>query len=108
MDFEKNWTVLETYEKSKDETLLELLDDVYTKAEKYATMRLAWRKMTVEEKCAKDSLRTSLHDVFIDSLKIINRYALKCEYEPLTLSDDRKEIGDFACFIVYKLSCRER
>ena len=108
MDFEKNWAVLEMYEKANDEVLAELIDEVYTKAEKYAAMRLAWRKMTVEEKCAKDSFRTSLHDVFIDSLKIINRYVLKCEYEPLTLSDDRKTIGDFACFIVYKLSCRER
>ena len=71
----------------------------------YTNIRAKWSLMTNEERASNDSLKTKLHNSFIDRLNIYKRYI--CKQGIKLLSDelttkDRKTIGDFANYLVYK------
>ena len=108
MDFEKNWALIEEYQANRDEILLELINDLISQALKYARMRLDWYGFSREERADKDSLRSSIHDRFIDNLNILNRYLTKEGMEALATDDDRKIVGDFACSIAYQVALEMR
>ena len=67
--------------------------------------------MTTKERVDSDKHRTSLHDSFINNLKMFFRY---CEQKGRNLElkslleKDRKEIGDFANYIVFKEVIKSR
>lgn len=96
--------------KMDDNTIQELLSDVFTLAKQYSDIRYNWFFMSREEKMEKDAGRSMKHDRFIDSLNILNRYLTKnflSEYV-IEVSPDRKMAGDFANRLVYEieLHCR--
>lgn len=67
----------------------------------YAEVRTRWSLMTVSERADQDARRTALHNVAIDALNRLSREArshgLSNEWRA-TLGDDRKLIGDLACW----------
>ena len=73
----------------------------------YAKMRADWEFMSREERIKKDELRTSFHNDFMTSVKLLIRLANK--YYDSKWSDlqkeaetmHRKEFGDIACYITY-------
>ena len=96
--------------KIDDNTIQELLSDVFTLAKQYSDIRYNWFFMSREEKKEKDAGRSMKHDRFIDSLNILNRYLTKkflSEYV-IEISSDRKIVGDFANQLVYEIElyCR--
>lgn len=92
-----------------DETLMEIYNDFCASAIKYAHMRAEWFLFSLEQKHEKDSLRTSYHDRFIVQLKALLRYCTNTySAEFSELPDDRKVIGDFACFVTYQIALSMR
>jgi hypothetical protein len=67
--------------------------------------------MKAQDRQDADAGRTAAHNAFIDALNILSR-AMKKEGKDnewrRLLGDDRKEIGDFACFLVAHLGILAR
>lgn len=82
----------------------DLFRNLITAAVKYAQSRAGWPLWDREKRMEKDSSRTSQHNQVIDSFNILARY-LRSQGKPATwrdvLGDDRKRIGDFACYLVF-------
>lgn len=89
----------------------DLLTDVLRAAIRYSQIRAEWILLTIEERHEVDARRTAAHNAFIDALNILSRAMKKAgqdnEWRRL-LGDDRKEIGDFACFLVAHLGVLAR
>lgn len=87
-----------------DEDMVELLDELLEKCFNYAMMRMNWSLYTREEKMDKDSLRTSRHDTVITSFNMLSRYlemnGKKAGWRE-KLGENRKCIGDFACYLAF-------
>ena len=97
---EEIYHVMEANIDRRDEDIAGMYKDMKARAVKYANIRAGWNLLSTAEKREKDPSRTSAHDAFIASLGSIARLegdAGKQWRE--RLSDDRKRIGDFACFI---------
>ena len=83
---------------------MDFYNDFLAKGFKYAHIRSEWELLENNERAEKDSYRTSVHNSFITSINILSRL---CESEGIDnswrikLTDDRKIIGDFACFVAY-------
>lgn len=88
----------------KDEDKMEFYDDMIKKACSYAKIRGEWEYMTKEEKMDADQGRTIKHNAFIDSVNILSRLitndGVNSDWRE-KLGDNRKRVGDFACFIAY-------
>lgn len=83
-----------------DEDVVDLYNRLIEKAIRYAHIRAGWDALTREEKLEKDESRTAVHDSFISSINIISRTeGENGSYWREQLGNDRKRIGDFACFI---------
>lgn len=71
-------------------------------AVRYAQFRVEWRLATREERAAMDGHRTHLHTALIDACNILSRRMRECaednEWRSL-VGEDRREIGDFACWL---------
>lgn len=73
----------------------------------YAEIRSRWHLYDREERMEKDPGRTLSHNAFISSINMFSRFQLMNGVQPLwreKLGDEkenRKKIGDFACFIAY-------
>ncbi len=82
----------------------DLYKDVFAAAVKYSQSRAGWPLWDREKRMEEDSLRTTRHNQAIDSFNILARY-LKNQGKPAAwrdaLGDDRKRIGDFACYLVF-------
>jgi hypothetical protein len=94
----------ECYGKISAEDKEDYYKDMLEKAFKYSGIRCEWELMTGEERSEKDPYRTSVHNGFIISLNVLARLA---ELEGIDaswlgkLGENRKRIGDFACFLTY-------
>ena len=68
----------------------------------YAGIRAQWQLSTPEERLAMNEGRTRAHDAFIEACDVMGR-GMANENEDVSwrgkLGDDRKEIGDFACYL---------
>ncbi len=68
----------------------------------YARIRSEWQLSTLEERVAMNAKRTALHDAFIEACDVMGR-RMASETEDASwredLGNDRKEIGDLACYI---------
>lgn len=82
----------------------DLFKNLITAAVKYSQSRAGWPLWDREKRIDEDFNRTSRHNQVIDSLNILARY-LKSQGKPASwrdaLGDDRKRIGDFACYLVF-------
>lgn len=93
----------------KDEDILALYNGLIEKAIRYAHIRAQWKTLSREQKMEKDDSRSSAHNAFISSVNIIARTegSIGSQWKE-RLTDDRKRIGDFACYIAlfYGLDAR--
>ena len=94
----------ESIAKCEHEAKKELWDDFVQRCFKYTLVRCKWEFMDYQERIDADPSRTRMHDTVIDSIEILARLANK---EGMDISwredlgDERKRIGDFACFVTY-------
>lgn len=83
---------------------MDFWNDCIKSAMEYSHVRNEWEFMSREEKIAADGGRTVRHTGFIITVDVLARIA---EAEGVDnswrkeLGDDRKRIGDFACYIAY-------
>ena len=96
-------------EDRRDPEDAELYDDMYARAVRYANIRAGWNMLTREKKLETDDSRTSAHDAFIIALNIVARLqgAAGAGWRA-RLGDERKRIGDFACYLALFLSLEAR
>ena len=91
-------------ERCAAEDTMELYNEFLQKALEYTIFRNRWEYMSREEKMEMDASRTSSHNSIITAVNILARLE---DQEGVDhswreeLGDDRKRIGDFACFVVY-------
>ena len=82
--------------------LVDLKDKMILAAIRYARIRVDWHLLTLSERKDFDSERTIAHNSFIDSCNILSRNMAKNGEDNswrMLLGNDRKEIGDFACWL---------
>ena len=79
-----------------------LREDFYQRATRYARIRVDWLRSDRETRNKMDAERTAAHNTFIDACDILSRQmnlrVLDISWRA-DLGENRKEIGDFACFI---------
>ncbi len=99
MDWEKATAIAYGLGKSK---LAEKRLELFRKAADYARIRVDWQFSTAEQRLAMDENRRRIHDAFIEACADMGR-TMEAEGEDVSwreeLGHDRKEIGDFACYI---------
>ena len=90
------------YEMIMGSSLKALRRELFQKASDYAHHRATWQMMSREDRRAADQRRTLAHNAFIDSVNIMSRNMSKQDEDNswrADLTDDRKIIGDFACYV---------
>ncbi len=111
MNIESAIAIYEELEGYRDPELIQLRTDTYRLAVKYAGIRAGWNFLSVEEKSASSQARTLAHNAFIDACNILSRAVIReggsAEWRR-QLGQDRKEIGDFACYLACFLGIRAR
>jgi hypothetical protein len=104
MDWEKATKIAYEIGKSR---LAERRKEFFRMAADYARIRVDWQLSDPEERLRMDDKRRELHDAFIESCDSMSR-GMETEQEDVSwrveLGTDRKEIGDFACYINLILS----
>lgn len=92
-----------------DADIVDLYNRLLEKAVRYAHIRAEWNLLNREEKLEKDDSRTAAHDSFIASVNIISRTEGKIGSDwREQLGNDRKRVGDFACYIALFRSLEAR
>lgn len=94
-----------------DPLLLELTQDLLDKAVRYARIRTDWELAEPARRHELDEYRKRTHDSLMDACNILSRAMAKQGHEASwreQLGDDRKVIGDFACFVHCFLGLAER
>ena len=103
--------MIHSFNECKLEDKMEYWNDFLKKALGYTTIRCQWETMTREQRIEADKGRTMKHDAMITALNILSRIA---ENEGIDnswrerLGEERKRIGDFACFVVYMTGISNR
>ena len=91
--------------------LAELRLDLECAAIEYSNIRVQWRLALPEQRIEMDRPRTDAHNLFIDACNVLSRNMAKngesIEWRA-NLGTDRKDIGDFACFIALFLGLAAR
>ncbi len=85
-----------------DEDAQLLWDQLLVDAVVYARLRTDWKLADIQNRVAMDERRTQAHDAFISSCDILARYLRTLDRDigwRQDLGVDRKDIGDFACYI---------
>ena len=103
-------TIDELYKKNNEnQELAELVEDFYKAAFEYTKERVKWNFYTREEKSEFDNYRTSRHDSFIYHYNLLIRsLELTMDVSKLKIEGDRKMLGDFANYVVYRLAVKQR
>lgn len=96
---------------------MEIYEELLEKAVQYCSFRSKWFRWDREERIKHDSSRTSCHNSLITHFNMLARF-LKNQGQSAkwrdTLGyeedhpDNRKRIGDFACFLVFAESLNAR
>ena len=87
-----------------DIEFLKLLEELLSSTVNYADIRSRWLTMSAQQTVQMNEIRSQYHDFFIASINNLSRYMYLHGYENTwanLLGDDRKRIGDFACYITY-------
>ncbi len=100
-----------------DADALEIYEDILESAVRYLDVRSGWLQLSNEEKAEQDPGRTAFHDSVIVRLNMLARYLRRqgksAEWRD-TLGDEaddpnnRKRIGDFACYLAFVNSLNAR
>jgi hypothetical protein len=98
MDFE---TAHRLYRDIEVTSFVELRKELLTFAVRYARLRTDWQLADIDERKRMDSHRTATHDALIDACNVLSRNMAKAGEDASwrAAMNDRKEIGDFACYI---------
>ncbi len=99
MDFETARHLFGQIESSK---LQQSKRDLLRAAVHYARVRADWHLASLEERNAMNQYRTTIHNALIDACNILSRgmsAAGEGNAWRAALGDDRKSIGDLACYI---------
>ena len=94
-----------------DEEILEVWSEFLQASISYAHIRSQWLLWEREERQQKDEGRTAKHERVIYCLKLLRRYLGKESVDISwfdAIEDNRKQIGDFACYIAYIYSINAR
>ena len=86
--------------------LVDLRDEFIDAAIRYARIRVDWIRAIPTERVGREQERTLAHDALIDACNILSRALLQAGFSAdwrAELGNDRKEIGDFACYLHYRL-----
>jgi len=84
---------------------------VMSSAIRYASLRAEWWLLDAEARQDADPRRAAAHDALIDSLNILSRSQARVGESNQwrgKLGQDRKTIGDFACWATAILGLRAR
>lgn len=108
MDFQ---TAVQIFDAINSSQLKNLKEDLISLAIDYARIRTDYYLLDQSERREKENSRTLAHNAFIDSCNILSRNMLKngesAEWRVL-LGEERKYIGDFACYIHLLLGLKVR
>lgn len=108
MDYNKTKRCLEGIDAS---SLDSLRRDLMAACVRYAQFRAEWQIATPEKRTEMDSGRRLAHNALIDACNILSRNMASRD-EDITwraeLTNNRKEIGDFACYVHAVLGIRAR
>ncbi|HGZ7275928.1 TPA: hypothetical protein ACOL2U_000921 [Streptococcus pneumoniae] len=80
------------------------MDNICASMRRYASARGKWLTLSREDKLANDESRTVTHNKVIYQLKILKSLANEQSNDVTwfeKFNDDRKRIGDFACYVAY-------
>lgn len=94
-------TATDIYVAIRATTLTDLFDDLLEVAIRYAETRVQWLQ-SPEKRSQIETDRTACHESLIAACDILSRNMAKKGEDNSwrrTLGDDRKRIGDFACFV---------
>jgi hypothetical protein len=82
--------------------LAEKRRELFCKAVEYAQVRVEWQLSAPDERLKMEERRRSVHNAFIEACDAMCRN-MQAEGEDVSwkaeLGNDRKEIGDLACYI---------
>ena len=84
---------------------------LYRRAMNYALIRAEWYFLTQSERLENDPKRSAAHNAFIDACNILSRAMYRTKEDNswrAKLGEDRKAIGDFACYVAYRLGVMMR
>ena len=99
------------YSKINSSNLVWFRSELINAGIRYARIRTDWTSMTEDEKRNNEELRTRTHNVLIDACNILSREMIKNNENVdwrVELGNDRKEIGDFACYVHFFLGLSSR
>ena len=108
MDYTSAATLMDNIESSSLESLRRGL---FATAVRYSGIRAKWYLGSPDGRRSMDADRTRAHDAFIDACNILSRNQAKNGEDNTwraKLGDDRKVIGDFACYVHCILGVRAR
>lgn len=99
MTYDTAEQIYQIIRKAKNQGLVKMLLD---SAVEYSHIRAGWALSSTESRIAMDAARTRSHNAFIDLCNALSRnMATNGEDSSWreTMGPDRKEIGDFACYV---------
>lgn len=79
-----------------------LLDDLIKAAVSYARIRVDWQLADQDKRREMDDLRGRAHTAFIDACNILSRNMGNIGEDNswrVRIGEDRRSIGDFACYL---------
>jgi len=90
------------WEASRQTSQIQLLDGLVRASIRYARIRTDYHLADLSAKAELDATRTSAHDALIDSCNALSRWLASHGEDPgwrRRLTNNRREIGDFACLL---------
>jgi len=111
MKFETAIKIYTDLEEITTQKSREIRDMLYKSAVKYAHIRANWRFLEPDDRAESDKVRRISHNALIDACNILSRNIIK-EGEGAAwrglLGNDRKKIGDFACYLACIIGLESR
>ena len=101
----------ESFSACQAEDKMDFYNDFLRQAADYTLVRCRWEFMDLQEKVEDNRNRTIEHDSFITKVNVLCRLE---EAEGIDtswrerLGENRKRIGDFACFVTYMTGLSNR
>ena len=113
---EECWLELQALRDLLPATEATLLDELHSSALDYAVARGRWQLADVAGRAEIDPPRTRAHNRFIDACNALSRACgrsglsqeWRAAWGDARTGEARRRIGDFACFIVYRIMLQAR
>ena len=108
---EKIYRAIVSQEANGDAEFRRLFATMQERAVSYAEYRAKWLTMSLAQRLEVDETRSRHHDLFIKAKNDLAKYMysnkMNIDWED-ELGEDRKRIGDFACYMVFLMSLHAR